>query len=114
MYGNITEGWRLQVEALQVVVLLNEGEVAEHLTAQLEGYELAIRSLEGKVPDLVAAREAIILLEEAYVTLRDTSNILKAHEKELKTIAETVSVCIATLRRALPKEVPHEEAPSDT
>ena len=109
MYGQTTTRWREQVAALEIVIALNSDSVAKHLTAQVEGYTLALRSLEGKASSLEAVREAVILLENAYVTLSDSGAILKNHEKELSTIADTVSVCIATLRRLIPKEVGNNE-----
>ena len=109
MYGKIMAEWREQVKALELAITLNSDSVAAHLTAQVAGYELAIRSLEGKASDLSALKVSVTLLEDAYCTLSDAGRILKRHDKELSTIAGTVSVCIATLRRLIPKEVSNNE-----
>jgi len=97
--------WQAVCLALLSAAELNPGTLGEHLMAQEEGYALAIRQVEGKPSNVAGIKASIVVLCEANTTLVNTLQYLPEREKELKTIADIVSVCIASLRRTIPQGV---------
>ena len=101
MYDNIIKEWQRKEAALRTVAALNTGPLAMHLEAQAEGYELAAHSFDALKQDHEGAKGALTLLEETQRILKDAATVLP--EGALPTIADTVSVCLKTLRVAIPQ-----------
>ena len=111
MYDKIIEEWQRHEAALTLAARLNIGPIALHLEAQAEGYELASHSFDSLTQDHEGCKGALTILEETHRILVDAGTILT--QRQLTTIADTVSVCIAALRLKIHKKE-ENETPNNT
>ena len=102
MYDKIIKEWQEKEAALIAASLLNTGDIVMHLEAQGEGYELAIHAFDSLTQDHEGAKGALTILEETHRILVDAGPILT--RGQVTTIAQSVAVCISTLRRAIPQK----------
>ena len=113
MYDKIIKEWEGAAVSFRHAATLSLGPVAGVLKAQAEGYGLALRSFEPLDKDHEGAKLLVEELCSCVCVLKDAASIVPKNEKELTTIAGTVSVCIKTLREAIPQEV-ENETPNNT